>query len=57
MIVRVIMMMIVLMRVVVQPLMASGTARIFAEDERFDGDRHGVGRHPDAPEIDIVEIP
>ena len=57
MIVRVIMMMIVLMRVVVQPLMASGRARIFAEDERFDGDRHGVGRHADAAEIDIVEVP
>ena len=33
-----------------------GGGRVFAEYQRFDGDRHGVGRHADAAEIDVVEI-
>ena len=40
-----------------QPLARTRAARVFAEHERFDGHRHGVGRHADAAEIDIVEIP
>ena len=42
---------------VVQALARPWTARIFAEHQRFDRDRHGVGRHADAAEIDIVEVP
>src|SRR5260370_35547945 len=30
--------------------------RVLAEYERLDGDRHGVRRHADAAEIDIVEV-
>ena len=32
-------------------------ARIFAEDQRLDRDRHRHRRHPDPPEIDKVEAP
>ena len=59
--VRMFMVMIVDVRVivlaVVQPLARPWTARIFAEHQRFDGDRHSVGRHANAAEIDIVEVP
>jgi hypothetical protein len=40
-----------------QTLARPWAARVFAEHQRFNGDRHGVGRHADAAEIDIVEIP
>ena len=46
-----------IMLAVVQALARPWTARIFAEHQRFDRDRHGVGRHADAAEIDIVEVP
>jgi hypothetical protein len=51
------MLMIMGMLAVVQPLARPRSARILAEHERFDRDRHGIGRHADAAEIDIVEIP
>ena len=47
----------VIVLAVVQPLARPWTARIFAEHQRFDRDRHGIGRHADAAEIDIVEVP
>jgi hypothetical protein len=31
-------------------------AGILAEDQRLDGNRHGVRRHADAPEVDVVEV-
>ena len=54
-----IMVMIMTMRMIVMmdALMRAAAARILAEHERFDRDRHGIGRHADAAEIDIVEIP
>ena len=42
---------------VVQTLAWPRAARVLVENQRFDGDGHGVGRHADAAEIDIVEIP
>ncbi len=53
----VLMIMIVVMIMVMQTLARPRPARVFVEHQRFDGDRHGVGRHADAAEIDIVEIP
>src|SRR5713226_2191095 len=41
---------------VMQPLAGPRPARILAEYERLDGDRHGVRRHADAAEVDIVEV-
>src|SRR5712691_8339978 len=32
-------------------------ARVLAEHQRLDRDRHGLRRHPDASEVDVVEIP
>ena len=54
---RVVMPMLMIMLAMVQPLPRARTARVFAEHQRFDRDRHGIGRHADAAEIDIVEIP
>jgi hypothetical protein len=51
------MVVIMIMIVMMQTLPRPRAARVFAEHQRFDGDRHGVGRHADAAEIDIVEIP
>src|SRR5947209_15691477 len=31
-------------------------SRIFAEHQRFDRDRHRVGGHSDAAEVDIIEV-
>src|SRR6516164_1518962 len=39
-----------------QPLAGPRPTRVLAEDQRLDGDRHGVRRHADAAEIDIVEV-
>src|SRR5260370_9738135 len=39
-----------------QPLAGPWPTRVLAEYERLDGDRHGVRRHADAAEIDIVEV-
>src|SRR5919109_4111416 len=49
-------MMVMPVLVVMNPLRRAAAARILAEQERLDGDRHGVGRHPDAPEVDVVEV-
>src|ERR1700733_7162821 len=53
----VMMVMTVFVLMMVQPLARPRPARILVEHQRFDGDRHGIGRHADAAEIDIVEIP
>src|SRR5215472_5382066 len=42
---------------VMQTLARPRTTRVFAEHQGFDRDRHGVRRHADTAEIDIVEIP
>jgi hypothetical protein len=49
--------MIMVMIVMVQPLARPWPARVLVEDERFNGDRHRIGRHADTAEIDIVEVP
>ena len=51
--VRVVMLVLVMM----QPLARARAARILAEHQRLDGHRHGIGRHADAAEIDVIEIP
>src|SRR5215468_5222934 len=64
-VVVVIMIMAMLMRVIMavmlvvmmQPLTQPRAARVFAEDERLDRHRHGVGRVADAAQVDVVEIP
>ena len=53
--VRMIVRMVIIM--MMQALARPRAARVFVEYQRFDGDRDGVGRHADAAEIDIVEIP
>jgi len=53
--VRMVMLMIII--VMMQTLPRPRAARVFVKYERLDGDRHGVGRHADAAEVDIVEIP
>jgi hypothetical protein len=45
-----------LMRMMMQPLARPRAARVLAEHQRLDGDRHGVGRHADAAEVDVVEV-
>ncbi len=40
-----------------QPSATDGGPRILTEHKRLDRDRHGVGREPDAPQIDVVELP
>src|SRR6478672_8778742 len=52
------MIMIVIMPVVMMmdALVRAAAARVFAEQQRLDRDRHGERRHPDAAEIDVVEI-
>src|SRR5262245_7331213 len=34
-----------------------GVTRVLAEYQRLDRDRDGVRRQPDAPQVDVVEIP
>ena len=55
--VRMFMIMRMIMLAVMKALPRPRPARIFAEHQRFDRDRDGVGRHADTAEIDIVEIP
>jgi hypothetical protein len=55
--VRMIVPVLVVMLVVVQALARPRAARVLAEHQRLDGDRHGVGRHADTTKIDIIEIP
>ncbi len=49
--------MIMPMMVMMEPMLPARLARILAEDQGFDRHRHGVGRHADASEIDIIEVP
>src|SRR5580692_4125829 len=49
--------MIVIVIMMMQALARPRAARVFTEHQRFNGHRHGVGRHADAAEIDVVEIP
>ena len=57
MVVRVTVRMVMIMLMMMQTLPRPRAARVFAEHQGFDGNRHGVGRHADAAEIDIVEVP
>src|SRR5262245_52381477 len=60
MVVTVVMIMVMMpvpMIVVVDALVWAAAARVLAEHQRLDRHRHGVGRHADAAEIDIVEVP
>src|SRR5258708_8802568 len=45
-----------LLIMVVNALMRSPALRVLAEHQRLDGDRHRIGRHADAPEVDVVEV-
>src|SRR5262249_49439100 len=58
---RMVVVMFMTMRMIVLAMMQAlprpRSARVFAEHQRFDGDRHGIGRHADAAEIDVIEIP
>src|SRR5712692_11702405 len=58
--VMVMLMVIVMMAVpvimMVKALGRSAAPGVLAEHQRFDRHRHGVGRHPDAPQIDVVEV-
>src|SRR5215831_15471719 len=42
--------------VMMDALVRTAALRVLAEHQRLDGDRYGVGRHADAPEVDIVEV-
>jgi len=50
------MMMIVPVIMMMNALGRAAASRILAEHQRFDRHRHGIGRHPDASEIDVVEV-
>src|SRR6266566_4085602 len=56
---RMIMPMVVAMIMVmmVDSLERTTALRVFVEHQGLDGDRHRIGRHPDAAEIDVIEIP
>src|SRR5689334_6724736 len=45
-----------IMVVMMDALVRATALRAFAEHERLDGDRYGVGRHADAAEVDVVEV-
>ncbi|MGC1250136.1 MAG: hypothetical protein WA889_04610, partial [Xanthobacteraceae bacterium] len=51
----VMMTMLLIVLAVMQALSRPRAARVFVEHQRFDGDRHCIGRHADAAEVDIVE--
>src|SRR5258705_4514924 len=53
----VLMFVVVLMVMVVVMLMRVRNPRVLAEDQRLDRHGHGERRHPEAPEIDVVEVP
>src|SRR5882757_9132936 len=44
------------MLMVMDALVRPPALRVFAEHQRLDGDRHRIGRHADAPEVDVVEV-
>ena len=44
------------MIVVMDALNRPAALRVLAEHERLDRHRHGIRRHPDAPEVDVVEV-
>src|SRR5438105_3415527 len=53
----VIMIMVVMpMLMMMDTLRRAAGARVLAEHERLDRHRHRVGRQPDFPEIDVVEV-
>src|SRR5215467_13585682 len=54
--VRMVMIMPVPVLMMMNALVRAAAARILAEQQRLDRHRHGVGRHADAAEIDVVEI-
>ena len=56
MIVAVIMIVIMPVIMMMDTLVRTAPARVLAEQQRLDRDRHGERRHPDAAEIDVVEI-
>src|SRR5215467_3583157 len=56
MIVAVMMMRPMPMGMMMHPLTWPWPTRVVAENQRLDGDRHGIGRHADAAEIDVVEV-
>src|SRR5690242_17744683 len=45
-----------LMLVMMNALRRTAPPRVLAEQQRLDRDRHGERGHPNAPEIDVVEI-
>jgi hypothetical protein len=45
-----------IMVVMMDALVRSAALRAFTEDERLDRNWYGVGGHPDAAKIDVVEI-
>src|SRR6267378_2025086 len=53
----VLMWVVVMMVIVVVMMMRVRNPRVLAEDQRLDRHGHGERRHPDAPEIDVVEVP
>ena len=46
----------VIIVVMVDTLRRPAALHLLAEHQRLDGDRHGVGRHADTAEVDVVEI-
>jgi hypothetical protein len=52
---RMVMLMIII--VMMQPLARTRTTRVFVEHQRLDGHWDCIGRHANATQIDVVEIP
>ena len=57
MVMVVVVIVVMVMVMVVQALPRARAARVLVEYQRLDGDRHGVGRHANTAEVDVVEIP
>jgi len=47
----------VIVLLAMQVCLAARQPRVLAEHQRFDGDRNGHRRQPDAAQIDVVEVP
>ena len=47
----------VIVVVMMDSLERTAALRVFAENQRLDGDRHRIRRHADTPEVDVIEIP
>src|SRR5262245_59475270 len=41
---------------VMDTLRRTSALHLLAEYQRLDGDRHGIGRHADAAEVDVIEV-